>query len=138
MSDLVRRATAPDRPAVLATVVAAFADDAGSVALWDAPGNPSPTARDAAWSAFDAQAGEGVQERLAAYDAAHGGAAPSSPNWYLGVLATRPDAAGRGGATRVMAPGLALADAQGRARPAGRSAYVVAAASSRRMRARSW
>lgn len=88
-------------------------EDASSVSLWDAPGNPSSAVHDAAWAPFTQAAGEDVRARLAAYDAALDAAAPATPFWYLGVLATRPDAVGRGGATRVLAPGLAAADEQG-------------------------
>lgn len=88
-------------------------DDASSVALWDGPGRPTEEAHDAAWAPFARAADPGAQRRLAAYDDALSAVAPTTPFWYLGVLATRPDAVGQGGATRVMAPGLAAADADG-------------------------
>lgn len=87
--------------------------DAGSVALWDGPGGPDPAHVASAWAPFDAVAGPAEQDRVAAYDAAVEQAHPDGPFWYLGVLATRPDAQGRGGATAVLQPGLTAADTVG-------------------------
>lgn len=87
--------------------------DASSVSMWDRPGGPDRQDRDQAWVAFHASAGADVEERLAAYDQALKAVGPAQPYWYLGVLATRPEAAGRGGATRVLGQGLACAGADG-------------------------
>ena len=89
------------------------ASDASSVAMWDRPGGPDPRVRDRAWAAFHGSAGADVEARLSAYDGALEAVGPKQPFWYLGVLATHPAAAGRGGATRVLQPGLARADADG-------------------------
>jgi hypothetical protein len=89
------------------------ASDASSVAMWDRPGGPDPKVRDRAWAAFHGSAGADVEARLASYDAALEAVGPKQPFWYLGVLASRPEAAGQGGATRVLGPGLACADADG-------------------------
>lgn len=88
-------------------------DDASSVALWDPPGASDDHEAGGSWTAFDREAGSGPRARLAAYDAALAVAAPASPFWYLGVLATRPDAVGQGRASRVIEPGLAAADGDG-------------------------
>lgn len=90
-----------------------MASDASSVALWDRPGGPAPEVADRAWAPFHEAAGESVEARLSAYDGALEAVGPEQPYWYLGVLATRPAAAGRGGASRVLGPGLARADADG-------------------------
>jgi GNAT superfamily N-acetyltransferase len=87
--------------------------DAASVAMWDPPGGPDPARRASSWARFHEAADPGAKARLAAYDAAVDAVRPTTDFWYLGVLATRPDSAGRGGATRVLAPGLARADADG-------------------------
>lgn len=151
-------ATVADRPAVVATIVAAFANDptfryffpdaatfpdyaaafagylfdrrvhkgtvwicaGGAVAaLWDEPEAPdvsSASAPPASAAAADpprldlpaAELG-----RIRAYDAAVEAALPTYPHWYLGVLATRPDHAGRGLGRRLMAHGVARAHAAG-------------------------
>lgn len=87
--------------------------DASSAALWDPPGPQDPQVHAAAWAPFEAAAGPGARSRLAAYDAALAAVAPTTPFWYLGVLATRPDRTGQGLASAVMAPGLASADRDG-------------------------
>ncbi len=65
------------------------------------------------WTAYRALAGEPAWRRLTAYEDAVDAARPSTPHWYLGVLATRPDRQGAGLATAVMAPVLARADGEG-------------------------
>jgi GNAT superfamily N-acetyltransferase len=52
-------------------------------------------------------------DRIRAYDAAVEAVLPTYPHWYLGVLATRPDHAGRGLGRRLMAHGVARAHADG-------------------------
>ena len=118
----VRLASAPDREHVVTTIVEAFRQDpafaaslfdarmpegtvwtAGAgdaVALWDGPA-PGPR------KPMDLPAE--VLERLRVYNAAIHGALPSTPHWYLGVLATHPNAAGRGLGRAAMAAGLARA-----------------------------
>lgn len=91
------------------------ADDAAAVAMWDR--RPPTTAgdpdHDQQWAGFRSRVGEDVWNRLAAYDAAVESAAPSRPYWYLGVLATHPDAQGQGLATAVLDPGFRAAAADG-------------------------
>ena len=87
--------------------------DAASVAMWDPPGGPDPAGKADAWAPFHDAADAGVRARLAAYDRALDAVSPGTQFWYLGVLATRPDRAGRGGATSVLEPGLRRADEDG-------------------------
>lgn len=76
-------------------------------ALWDPPSKaPAPSAT------LDVPAD--VRERIDRYDEAVDIALPADPHWYLGVLATRPDHAGRGLGRRLMAHGVALAHAEDR------------------------
>ncbi|MCX6433481.1 MAG: GNAT family N-acetyltransferase [Actinobacteria bacterium] len=88
-------------------------EDAASVSLWDPPGSVDPLVEEAAWAPFHAAAGAGAAARFAAYEGALDRVSPTWSYWYLGVLATRPERAGRGLATAVMAPGLSRADADG-------------------------
>lgn len=80
---------------------------AGAVAaLWDLP-----TVRSSEPEAFDVPTD--ARDRIDRYDAAVHTALPAYPHWYLGVLATRPDHAGRGLGRRLMAAGVALAHRDG-------------------------
>jgi GNAT superfamily N-acetyltransferase len=131
-----------DRESVVATVVAAFAEDpafryffqtdagarrvfaeylfdlragtdsvwlidgGASVAMWDPPGRPSgPGLPDTLPAA--------ARRRLRDYEQAVHGAFPDGPFWYLGVLATHPQHAGRRLGRAVMQPGLDRAHADG-------------------------
>jgi ribosomal protein S18 acetylase RimI-like enzyme len=80
-----------------------------SVAMWDAPtardGQPDDTL--ATHLSADAMA------RVNAYDDAVHAALPATPFWYLGVLGTHPDHAGRRWGHAVMAAGLRRAAADG-------------------------
>jgi GNAT superfamily N-acetyltransferase len=145
----VRRALPGDRAAVIATVVAAFAEDPGwrfllngehnrvaplfagalfdlrcprqsvwvtddllAVAMWDRPAEDGAQSLpvDAIWDRYTAQAGPEVHERLIAYNQAVGAASTPSPYSYLGVLATHPEQRGKGLASTVLQPEIALAD----------------------------
>lgn len=75
-------------------------------ALWDVP-----AVRSGHPSSLDLPAD--VRGRLEGYDAAVESTLPSYPHWYLGILATRPDHAGRGLGRRLMAAGVASAHADG-------------------------
>jgi len=90
-------------------------DDAAAVALWDAPrGHEDGEAADPdRWEAYRRAAGAAGWARLTAYDDAVAAARPTEPYWYLGVLATRPEARGQGLATTVLEPVFAQADAAG-------------------------
>lgn len=80
-----------------------------SVAIWEPPGAREEWPDDdlAAQLPVDALA------RVHAYDEAVHAALPAAPFWYLGVLGTRPDAAGRRWGHAVMRVGLAHAAAAG-------------------------
>jgi ribosomal protein S18 acetylase RimI-like enzyme len=81
-----------------------------SVAMWDAPG----AAGDG--PAGDTLAGQLPADALArvnAYDEAVHAALPATPFWYLGVLGTHPDHAGRRWGRAVMTAGLRRAAADG-------------------------
>ncbi|MGV9214962.1 GNAT family N-acetyltransferase [Micromonospora sp. RB23] len=85
-----------------------------SVALWDPPAapqatglQPSPDGGTAARYPAD------VRARVQGYDDAVHAALPTYPFWYLGVLGTHPDSAGRGWGRAVMRAGLARAAADG-------------------------
>jgi ribosomal protein S18 acetylase RimI-like enzyme len=88
--------------------------DLGAVAMWERPGGDAQSSGDPeqVWKAYRAEAGSEVWERLMAYDRAVDEARPSTPYWYLGVLATHPDRQGAGLATAVMRPVLEDADAE--------------------------
>jgi GNAT superfamily N-acetyltransferase len=117
----------PDNPRAMASLARALlvprihrgtawvTDDCTAVAMWDRRSidGPGDDAADAALQEFRAEAGEDIWVRLEAYDTAVDAAAPSPPDWYLGVLATHPDVQGRGLATAVMRPGMQAADNEG-------------------------
>lgn len=80
-----------------------------STAIWEPPtaGNGSSDDALAALLPADALA------RVRAYDRAVHAALPPSPFWYLGVLGTHPESAGRRWGHAVMAAGLSRAAADG-------------------------
>ena len=86
----------------------AYVIDGGSaVSMWDAPGGSGIDASQAAGAAIPAlDLPADATARLAAYDDAVHELIPSSPHWYLGVLATHPACAGRGWGLSVMRAGL--------------------------------
>ncbi|MET8084553.1 GNAT family N-acetyltransferase [Micromonospora sp. NPDC005237] len=81
-----------------------------SVAIWEpsaeslAAGHGSPA---------EARYPADVRARVQGYDEAVHAALPTYPFWYLGVLGTHPDSAGRGWGRAVMRAGLARAAADG-------------------------
>ncbi|MEH1122913.1 GNAT family N-acetyltransferase [Micromonospora sp. CPCC 206061] len=75
-----------------------------SVAIWQPPG---------ASEGGKPPLLEDEQARVDAYDEALHAALPTTPFWYLGVLGTHPDHAGRGWGRMVMAEGLRRAAADG-------------------------
>ncbi|MET8040219.1 GNAT family N-acetyltransferase [Micromonospora sp. NPDC005215] len=85
-----------------------------SVALWDPPAG-QPAAKPAAGrgSPKGAPFPADVLARVQGYDDAVHAALPTFPFWYLGVLGTHPDSAGRGWGRAVMGAGLARAAADG-------------------------
>jgi ribosomal protein S18 acetylase RimI-like enzyme len=79
-----------------------------SVAIWETPAGGDDTAGDLA-----ALLPAGALARVREYNAVVHAAMPPQPYWYLGVLGTHPDAAGRGWGRLVMAEGLRRAAAEG-------------------------
>jgi GNAT superfamily N-acetyltransferase len=142
------RATRADRPAVVATIVAAFvadpafryffpddatypahaalfaghlfdrrvdlgtvwlAEDGGIVSLWE-----PPVPKDSVGTVGPAlDLPPATRDRLARYDDAVHRLLPPQPYWYLGILATRPDLAGRRLGRRLLAAGVTTAHADG-------------------------
>jgi ribosomal protein S18 acetylase RimI-like enzyme len=82
-----------------------LADGGAAVALWDPPGGTSTVDK--------LELPADARERLDAYDAVVHGFLPSTPHWYLGVLATHPEHAGRRLGRAVMATGVQRAHASG-------------------------
>lgn len=81
-----------------------------SVAIWEPPSDPSAPAHGSPeTSPYPAD----VQARVQSYDDVVHDALPTFPFWYLGVLGTHPDSAGRGWGRAVMRAGLARAAAEG-------------------------
>jgi GNAT superfamily N-acetyltransferase len=89
--------------------------DVSAVAMWDPPVTMALDRGDsgARWRAYRTLVGEPAWGRLRVYEEAVDRARPSTPYWYLGVLATAPDRQGRGRATAVMAAVLDRADSEG-------------------------
>jgi GNAT superfamily N-acetyltransferase len=88
-------------------------DDVSAVAMWDPPGSsPSPESEQL-WQAYRGLAGESAWKRLSDYESALDAVRPSTPYWYLGVLATHPERQNHGLATAVMTPILERADGGG-------------------------
>ncbi len=86
----------------VATGTAWVAEGGAAVAMWD-----PPSATLTEWPPSPLPAEE--TERLQAYDRSVHSMIPREPHWYLGVLATHPDHAGRRLGRAVMAAGLARA-----------------------------
>jgi ribosomal protein S18 acetylase RimI-like enzyme len=80
-----------------------------SVAMWDAPAATGQTPNDVLAGQLPADA----LDRVNAYDEAVHAALPTTPFWYLGVLGTHPDHAGRRWGRAVMRAGLRRAAADG-------------------------
>ena len=76
-----------------------------SVSLWDSPDAPESS------SALNLP--PDVLARLDAYENAVHGSMPTEPHWYLGVLATHPDHAGKRWGRAAIAAGAAEADSEG-------------------------
>jgi GNAT superfamily N-acetyltransferase len=86
-------------------------DDRSATAMWNPPGPvQDPDRAREIWDRFRLTAGEEVQARVSAYNAAVAAAAPEEDYWYLGVLATDPKRRREGLAGRVLAPTLTRAD----------------------------
>nr|WP_317797186.1 GNAT family N-acetyltransferase [Actinoplanes sichuanensis] len=81
-------------------------ENGASTAIWEPPTGGDTLPGDIGLST-------GAAERMAAYDDALHAALPDEPFWYLGVLGTRPSAAGRRLGRAVMATGLRRAAEDG-------------------------
>ena len=86
-----------------------------AVSMWDPPGGIRLDAalQDELWRAAADQFGPMIEARLDAYDAAVHDLAPPGDHYYLGVIASDPEARGRGHGAAVLRPGLEAADASG-------------------------
>ena len=84
-------------------------EQGASVAMWDAPGAGGGPAR----KVLAAQLPAAAMARIDAYNETVHAALPSPPFWYLGVLGTHPDRAGRRWGRALMATGLRRAAAEG-------------------------
>jgi ribosomal protein S18 acetylase RimI-like enzyme len=80
-----------------------------SVAIWEPPAKGEDTPQDVLADQLPAD----VLARVRAYDDAIHAALPAGPYWYLGVLGTHPDHAGRRLGHAVMGEGLRRAAADG-------------------------
>jgi GNAT superfamily N-acetyltransferase len=87
------------------------ADGGAAVAMWDPPRELSAGER--ATTPAPPGLPAATWARLAEWDAIVVGLRPPTPHWYLGVLATHPDHAGRRLGRAVMAAGLRAAGAAG-------------------------
>ncbi|MET8199085.1 GNAT family N-acetyltransferase [Micromonospora taraxaci] len=81
-----------------------------SVAIWEPPAEPSAAAHG---SPEVSPYPPDVLARVEGYDDTVHAALPTYPFWYLGVLGTHPDSAGRGWGRAVMRAGLDRAAADG-------------------------
>ena len=86
-----------------------------AVSMWDPPGGVRLDAahQEALWRAAADQFGPMIEARLDAYDAAVHDLAPPGDHYYLGVIASDPEARGRGHGAAVLRPGLEAADESG-------------------------
>jgi GNAT superfamily N-acetyltransferase len=94
-----------DRRVPLGTVW--VVEGGSAVAMWDAPGEDPADPVSTLHLPPDSRA------RLKHFDAVVGAALPVTPFWYLGVLATHPDHAGRRWGRSLMAAGLDRASVTG-------------------------
>lgn len=81
-----------------------------SVAIWEPPVETPAAGHE---TPAEARYPADVQARVQGYDDALHAALPAFPFWYLGVLGTHPDNAGRGWGRAVMRAGLDRAAADG-------------------------
>jgi GNAT superfamily N-acetyltransferase len=86
-----------------------------AASLWNAPGGAqlSDAEQDARWAACTVHLPADAVARLDAYDARVHAFEPPTPHYYLGVIASHPDARGNGHGSAVLQPGLDAADREG-------------------------
>jgi GNAT superfamily N-acetyltransferase len=89
--------------------------ECAAVAMWDPPGGIGDSTTDFSetWAVYRHVAGASAWQRLTEYERAIDSVRPSTPYWYLGVLATRPDRQGQGRASKVIDAVLERADTDG-------------------------
>ncbi len=85
-------------------------DGGAAVAMWD---GPQPNGGLPANDHRQLDLPDDTLKRLDRYDAAVEAALPSTPYWYLGIVATHPDCAGRGWGRLSMTAGIGRATADG-------------------------
>jgi len=86
-----------------------------AASMWDPPGGgtlPQPE-QDARWDVTAASMPATAVTRLDSYDERVHELGPKSDHYYLGIIASDPDARGRGHGAAVLRPGLEAADVQG-------------------------
>lgn len=89
--------------------------DEACVAMWLPPDPPPPpppeeeTRPPDSWQLFSADIAERFTVLGAVMEAAH----PAEPHWYLGVVATVPEAQGQGLGARILGPVLDICDREG-------------------------
>lgn len=83
-----------------------------AASLWNPPGGVQEPQvdQDARWAATSAQFPPPVASRLERYDGLVHGYEPSTPHYYLGVIASHPDVRGSGHGAAVLHPGIEAAD----------------------------
>lgn len=86
-----------------------------AASMWDPPGGVqlAPAVNDERWASAEATFTPDAVRRLEAYEAKVHGLGPPGDHFYLGVIASDPDARGRGHGRAVLQPGLDAADAAG-------------------------
>jgi GNAT superfamily N-acetyltransferase len=88
-------------------------DGAEAVALWTPPGEPAPEWEERSWDWVAAELTPDEIDRCDRWDAAVAPHHPTTPHWYLGVLATAPEHQGRGLGPAAAQPGIDAARAAG-------------------------
>lgn len=82
------------------------ADGGAAVAMWDRPHQAADGRDDDIEGGLADSLEAGAIERIVRYEQAVDGLLPQEPHWYLGILATHPDDAGRRLGRQVMRNGL--------------------------------
>lgn len=86
-----------------------------AASLWNPPGGVQEQKEDqqARWTSATAHFPPDAVARLESYDARVHQHEPTTPHYYLGVIASHPEARGNGHGGAVLLPGLEAADAEG-------------------------
>ena len=89
------------------------ADGGVAVAMWDRPREAQAGREDDIEGSLADELDAGALDRIVRYEAAVDSLLPQEPHWYLGILATDPDHAGRRLGRTVMRAGLVEAGGAG-------------------------